>query len=330
MISPHVYDIRERIQINGQLISEKRFTEVCAEVISNVPKDFIPTYFEILTMMGFVSTSRTSARYLVLETGLGGRLDATNVARSKNKVCVITQIGFDHTEALGETLQKIATEKVGIIHPGNTVVALRQSDEVNLVIQERCKQQNAKLVWVEPQPDYQDSNDEVAIAAVKVLAESDSWTFQQDLVAHAFKHIFIPGRFEKRALNNNLLILDGAHNSQKLSALVDHIRKISEEEFTVILAIAKRADLHKCVELLEPITARVIATSIGTSQKHVLRDISTAKEILSLCESRNIECSVAELPSEALILASTFSEPVLATGSFYLLHEIDRALQQQN
>jgi dihydrofolate synthase/folylpolyglutamate synthase len=110
MVSPHVYDIRERIQIDGQVISEKSFAEVLRRVLEKV-SGFSPSYFETLTLMGFLAFSETKLDYIVIETGMGGRLDATNVITGPKKICVLGQIGLDHTEALGNTLAKIATRK---------------------------------------------------------------------------------------------------------------------------------------------------------------------------------------------------------------------------
>lgn len=324
--SPHVYDIRERIQINGQLVSEKHFTHSLNTVLERLREGSVrASYFETLVAMGFHLFSKVPLDYMVIETGFGGRLDATNVTK-ENKVCVLGQIGFDHMESLGNTLEKIAGEKAGIVQEGSQVVALRQSEEVNKVFEERCQQMSAKLTWVEQAGDYQKTNDALARAACELVAQRDGWQLDDALVESVLQQVFIPGRFEKRHYKEHLLILDGAHNPQKLSAFANRIQRENKAPVTIILALGEHKDVRKCLEAIKPITQRIIATEYFTKQQDIPVHPQPAVEIAKICKELGIEVSVHGSPKNALEEAVNFAEPIAATGSFYLLSEIDREM----
>ena len=150
--SPHLLTLTERIQVDGKPIDEDAFARL-AEVLKpqveavNRTGDFGElTTFELLTALAFAYFRERDADYQVLETGLGGRLDATNVV--KPEVCVITSISYDHMDVLGDTLTQIATEKAGIIKPGSTVVCSPQFSEAMTVIERICREQEARLIRV--------------------------------------------------------------------------------------------------------------------------------------------------------------------------------------
>lgn len=323
--SPHIYDIRERIQLNGQLSSEKKFLHALNVVLDGLKKTGIDaSYFEILTAMGFYTFGKADIDYQIIETGFGGRLDATNVIKNPNKICVLTQIGFDHTHALGNTLEAIATEKAGIIQPHNIVVALRQDPAVNAVFEERCKIQKAALVWVEPGEMYQQTNDALAIATCQILAQRDGWKFDEPFARATLQQVFIPGRFEKRHYKNHLVILDGAHNPQKLAALASKLIREARAPVTVVLAIGERKDLELCLKALKPVAKRIIATEFFTKEQDIPRRPISAKEIAASCQALTIEAIAETSPQRALQLAASYQEPIVITGSFYLLGEVDR------
>jgi dihydrofolate synthase / folylpolyglutamate synthase len=133
--SPHLVDIRERIQINGEMIPESDFVSSLNKLLPEIRESSVkssPTFFEILTAIGFVYFADQKVDIAIIETGLGGRLDSTNVL--KPQVCGITTIGMDHMQILGNTLEKIATEKAGIIKSGIPVISVPQAPEVKAVL----------------------------------------------------------------------------------------------------------------------------------------------------------------------------------------------------
>lgn len=322
--SPHVYDIRERIQTNGQLVSEKNFLYVCNAVLSTLNEsDMEATFFETLTIMGFIIFGRMNLDYTVIETGLGGRLDATNTITRKDKLCVITRIGLDHTNVLGDTLEKIATEKVGIIQQGNHVIALRQEPEITTAIEKRVREQSATVSWIEQSEDYQVTNDRLAVAVCEFLAQRDGWELDHTTATATLQQVFIPGRFEKRHFKNHLAILDGAHNPQKLAAMVRRVQSEGRHPVTVILSLGERKDVAQCLRTLQPIARRIIATEYFTKESHAPVIPTPVKTIATMCTQLGISSLTEINPRTALQRAAQFPEPIVVTGSFYLLGEVD-------
>ena len=154
-VSPHLVDVRERFRLKGQMISKEDFTEIFMKVLENVENFckksgdcvYHPTFFEMLFFMGMLWFQEKGADYIILETGMGGRLDATNVI-DHPLVTVITHIGLDHTEYLGDTREKIAGEKAGIIKKGVPVVFWEQEEEVNRVIVEKAREMSSEVIPV--------------------------------------------------------------------------------------------------------------------------------------------------------------------------------------
>ena len=148
-VSPHLLDIRERIQINNTLIDKKIFTKNLNDIAEKVKEIDTKkygqlTYFELLTVLAFYTFYKEEVDYAVVETGLGGLLDATNVVTSENKICVITKIGFDHTHILGKRLTDIALQKAGIIQKNNTVVVTWQRKEIEQLFKNVSENKNAQ------------------------------------------------------------------------------------------------------------------------------------------------------------------------------------------
>lgn len=324
--SPHVYDIRERIQINGQLISERKFVQYLQIALQTFrAEDIPPSYSDILTAMGFIAFAKEQLDYTIVEVGFGGRLDKTNVITRKDKLAVLGQIGFDHTEALGNTLQAIAGEKAGIVQEHNRVVALQQEPEVNNRYEAALKETHASVTWVSQKTDYQQTNSAMAVQICQTLADRDGWELNEARTKEVLDTTFIPGRYEKRQYKDHLIILDGAHNPQKLTALAHRLQREGRSPVTCILSLGHKKELSRCLSVLKPSIKRIIATEYFTQMDQApFRPIS-ANEIVAMCNELNIEAVAEPSPSRALALAATFSEPIVATGSFYILSEIDAA-----
>lgn len=152
-ISPHLVDVRERCQINNKLIDEKTFYQSLNKIVPYVDqvtksKYGKPTYFEILVALVFSIFSQRKVDYAVIETGLGGLLDGTNVVSRKDKLCVLTKIGFDHMTILGNTLTQIARQKAGIIQKNNQVISINQQTSVKKVIEKKAKTTGSQLLFI--------------------------------------------------------------------------------------------------------------------------------------------------------------------------------------
>ena len=153
-LSPHVVDIRERVQINNKFLTKEKFTSYLNEIVPfikkiNKQKKGEITYFEVLQVMAYYIFNKEKVDYAVIETGMGGTYDATNTVSNTDKICVITRIGLDHTNILGTNLTDIAKQKAGIIQKGNEVFALKQTKNINNVFRKRAKKVGAKLILVE-------------------------------------------------------------------------------------------------------------------------------------------------------------------------------------
>ncbi len=324
LVSPHVYDIRERIQLLGSYIRRDLFTKVFHEVddTAQVHNERL-SYFEMTTMMGYVAFGHSDIDYQVIETGMGGRLDATNTITRKDKVCVLAQIGLDHVEALGHTLEKIAEQKAGIIQPGNHVIALEQAPEVMAVFEAKAHAMNAELEWIKPAEAYEVTNARLTEAACRYVAKRDGWQYDEQTAHQALDNLAIPARFEKRTVAGHTIILDGAHNLQKLGGLVDRLERTNLEPVTFIVALGEHRDIIASLMVLKNAAKRVIATEYFTEEQDIPTRPIGANVIVEAAHSLGIECEAAASPSSALAKAKTFSEPIVATGSFYLVSELD-------
>lgn len=250
--SPHLTDLRERFRIDNELISEAAIIELVdrikpeVEVVNQEAKYGKLTTFELLTALGFLYFAQQGVDIQVIEAGLGGRLDATNVVRPE--VCIITAIGLDHTDVLGNSLAQIAGEKAGIIKPGSVVISKSQPDEAASVIEKRCIENNARLVRVGAditwrglgfKPDrqllevngklagyrialpllgsYQQENAAAAVAALEVLAENGLNITRNDIIT-GLEKVSWPGRFQIMG-QKPLIVVDGAHNPASIRQL---------------------------------------------------------------------------------------------------------------
>ena len=261
--SPHLHTWRERMRVNGELISEEDFVALVerlkpeVEAINRKATYGQLTTFELLTVLGFTYFKLKGVDFQVLEVGMGGKFDATNVISPE--VCIMTSISLDHTEVLGSSLAEIATEKAAIIKPGSVVVTAPQPDEVARVIREACLNRGAELVRVGSDVTWQslsfDSNRQllqvkgklsnyklsipllgqhqlenaaVAVAALEVLAEKGFKISRQSII-QGLAGVNWPGRFQILS-RHPLLVVDGAHNpdsARKLKQSLEHYFRLS-------------------------------------------------------------------------------------------------------
>ena len=169
-LSPHVYDIRERCQINGQLISKIDFVKSLNVVIAAIKKMANPpSYFETMLGLALMTFVRHKVSYAILETGMGGTYDASNTITRTDKLCLLTNIGYDHTEVLGKSLPTIAKQKAGIIQPRNQVLIQPQSQAVMNVFKRVAKDKRANLRIVDAEL-AQQANEALAAAAARYLS----------------------------------------------------------------------------------------------------------------------------------------------------------------
>jgi len=239
--SPHLFDFRERIRVNGEMISEKKVVDFC-EIIRNTELDFKPSFFEITFVLAIRHFINQECNYVVLETGMGGRLDATNVVTPL--VSVITNIGMDHQQYLGNTLEDIASEKAGIIKSNVPVVFGEKQESIHHIFEQTALAKTAAVSIAKIQyqnsnvPAYQTANINTAIHALsKINIDCDELCIKK-----ALDHLQKNTGYQKRMElihENPSIILDVSHNEQGLKATMDDIRSRAKGDIHCILGSTK-------------------------------------------------------------------------------------------
>lgn len=322
--SPHLVTFRERICVDGEMIAElevaERLTRI-RDLVADWPHS--PTFFEITTALALAHFQEERVDVAIMETGMGGRLDATNVVTPL--ACVITPIALDHQQWLGSTLREIAAEKAGIIKPGVPVVSARQAKEVDGVLRQFAGERHAPLHFVagplEALPiglagSHQRWN---AALAVRTL-ELAGLEIPQDAVARGLEEVRWPGRFQRIRPN---IVLDGAHNPAAAKQLANTWREShGDVRATLILGVLDDKDLRGICAPLLPCAARVIALRVRSPRSSDPKELrAMVNELRPSCE-----CLGAADLDEALEIAQQFPEPILITGSLFLVGEASAIL----
>lgn len=330
-LSPHLTDPRERIQLNGEPVSKAAFTQTVLDVMQQEEGEL--NFFEILTAAALLYFSRQKAHYVVLETGLGGRKDPTNVCMPV--ACVITSVGLDHMHLLGNSLAQIAREKAGIIKPGVPVF----SGAVNPVVREEllkaAKKESAPLTFVaQGEPFFEYAFDFVNNQTVLHTRDGREWllsalgprqTANACLVyqlAHslhlpdtalqrAFESVCIPARFEVVRTPETLFILDGAHNAPAVENLVSFFNKSPYcGQAALWCGFMKDKEYKKMLALLCPYFKDILVTMPSPKRGADEADIRAALP-------KGARIRFFKTPARALAAAKKY-KTVLCTGSFYL------------
>ena len=357
-ISPHLIHPRERIEINGQIISETRFQEIFdeinpyIEIIDQKFQDSPMTFFEVLTAMGFLAFSDEPIDVLSLEVGMGGRWDSTNVVTPE--VSVITSIGLDHQEFLGSSIKEIAYEKAGIIKENIPVVISTQVKDANLVLNEVAANKNSPILResiefdvlertvgiggqqlniATPLGTYQDlflplygkfqaSNAACALTAVETFLGKK---LEAELVQEAFAEFKSPARLQIVRRNPTVLI-DAAHN---ISGVQNTLEAISEtfkfDNKILILGFMKDKDIDEMLNLLKGFAQDVVVTEANSVRAISSKDL--IKKVNSIANFSN-EIFEQKNSKNALDLAveiakgKSGSSGVIVLGSIALAGEI--------
>ncbi len=340
-ISPHVEAMNERTQINLTPLPEKQFFEEFSLFLDLVRQSnlFIGR-FECLVAFMYWEFARQNVDYAVVEVGVGGTLDATNVLDHPNKVCVITDIGYDHQELLGDTLPEIASQKAGIIGLHNQVFCYDQGSEIMPVIRERASQQQADLHILNQEaseefsflPLFQQRNFGLSKEVVTRVLERDGVPQLARGALQKAAQIHIPARMEHFTVQGKTVILDGAHNAQKLQALHDSLRAQYPNQQIAALVAFKATDtrrLEGAAKALAGFAKHIIVTTYGQPNKTDPYG-EEPDLVAALCKVHgcwSVE-TIAE-PTHALRELLRRSEPILLiTGSFYLFNDIRPLLKR--
>lgn len=331
-VSPHMLEINERVQIDLTPLEEAEFcreftifTDLIAESRTN------PSYFEAMVAFAFWEFNRQGVDYAVMEVGLGGLLDATNVVTRPDKVCIITDIGFDHTNVLGNTLREITTQKAGIIQKGNQVFAFEQSAEVMEVIASTCSERGATLQIVNPQdidqeyektlPLFQRRNFYLATQAVSYVAHRDDRQLNDGMRVRAMQ-IRVPGRMERFAVGTKSVVVDGAHNGQKMTALVESMQSMYPGKTVAVLlgfAAARDNRWQHAIDALLPYAGHIIVSAFDQEADDMPKAFIPPAEVAAYIRTKGRACIIEPKLQTAFDLLMTQPEDMaLITGSLYL------------
>lgn len=276
--SPHILDVRERIQVDRTPIPEDAFAFHAAQIRDALPDERALTYFEFLTLLAFLYFQEQKVDIAVIETGLGGRLDATNVIAPQ--VVIITQIALDHQRHLGTTLTEVATEKCGVIKRGIPTVCADQPPEAMEVIKKWCDEMGSPLCMASADDvtvplglagDHQRRNAACAIEAAHFLSDAK---FTIEDIDRALLDTHWDGRIET-VKNEPRVILDGAHNPAGAVALADYIGKeIKREHVVLMLGIMSDKDINGICRSLVPKVREVVCVRAPSERGASPKDIA--------------------------------------------------------
>ena len=330
--SPHILKFNERIRANGQDITDEDIVKYYQLVKDIVAKTGLrPTFFEMTTAMMFKYFSDLKLDYVVLETGMGGRFDATNVCEAD--ICVITNVGLDHTEYLGDTIYKIAKEKAGIIkNCPKVVVADSNSEFLKAISEEKAEIINVLEKYKDARMkldfkgfvtrieigeesydfslfgDYQFKN---FLTAYEVVTELG---IDREIIKKACKKVVWQCRFE-RYFEKPLVILDGAHNEDGMRELCKIIEQgYRSDEVVIITSILKDKDVKHMLKLMRKISDNIVFTSLEDNPRG-----TTGEKILEQLEEKR-GCLVENDMKKAYEIAKNLNKKIIVVcGSFYTL-----------
>ncbi len=337
-ISPYILDFRERIQINSEWIS-KDDLEACTLKVKAVADKMAeqPTEFEVITAIAFLYFKEQKCDFVVLETGLGGRFDSTNIIR-KPECSIITSISLDHIAVLGDTLEKIAFEKCGIIKEnGMTVSYPLQADSVKEIIENSAKEKNNSLFIPQKPSVINESIDGTTINYKGIVFEIPMIGEHQvqntvtsieaaiqlgvkiEHIINGIKKTKLPARIEIVS-KEPLIIIDGGHNDAGAKALSYALKKFVKQELIAVMGMMSDKECEKLIFEIAPLCKTVIATEVPNNPRSLKSD--ELKEILS----QYTETLAIKNPKEAYLKAKELAsdKALLVCGSLYLASEIKK------
>ena len=330
--SPHLVAFGERIQGNRRIIPEPEVARLVAEMqplLRQFEPDEHPTFFEVVTVMALRYFAAQKCDLVIWETGLGGRLAATNIVTPL--ASVITNIQFDHQVWLGETLASIAAEKAGIIKPGVPVVTAADAPEALQVIGDTARRQNAPLTVVAPSEmqhppldsvrlpllgQHQKMNAAVALSTIQTLAAQIP--VPDEAIRAGLSRIHWPGRLQLVAMpSGQQILLDGAHNIGGAETLVAALKEyFPAAKPALVLGILRDKDWPAMCELLAPLAARILLVPVPSERS------ATPEELAAVCRRANPQAPVLQLGSLGDTLLQLREERfVVIAGSLYLIGE---------
>ena len=333
--SPHLVSFRERIQVNRKLILENDVARLVSEIqtsLENFPADAHPTFFEVVTILALKFFEGQKCDLVIWETGLGGRLDATNIVTPL--ASVITNIALDHEQWLGTTLEKIAAEKAGIIKPGIPVVTATDEKSALAVIKKIAREKNAPLIKVAQGSrlraagtaalpllgEHQKTNATLALATVDAL--QIQIPLSEVKIQEGLAGVNWPGRLQLvERPGGQKFLLDGAHNVAGAKVLREALEKdFPVKKRTLILGILQDKNWREICEILSPLAVKIFVVPVASQRT------ACPNKLAEVCGAKNPAVKVfAEASLAEALKKAADAKFVVITGSLYLIGE---ALEQ--
>lgn len=338
--SPHILDFRERISVNGKLIS-KKFIIRFVEKINPIIKKIKPSFFEVTTAMAFEYFKSEKVDIAVIETGLGGRLDSTNVLNPL--ISIITAIGIDHTSFLGNSIEKITREKAGIIKKNSFCVTGRLPKNSFEIIKARCAKLKTHLINsdkeklfdkikldVKISPAFQRINLNTVMSAVSVLNYYFGFKIKKSNLISGIKNVSVNsnfhGRFEQ-IHNYPFVIIDVSHNSQALANLKSNLKSYSYDKLFIIFGLMSDKEIKSCVSEIEKLNAEKIILT----KAEIKRSLNPEELGEYFKNKKNIV--LTNNLFEAIKIGKSMinkKDLLLVTGSFYVVSDFILANKKLN
>ncbi|MEO0102307.1 MAG: folylpolyglutamate synthase/dihydrofolate synthase family protein [candidate division WOR-3 bacterium] len=346
--SPHLLSWQERIRVDNRTIPTKEFCEILSSLLPLIRKHKL-TFFETLTAVAFLYFLKEKTEWTILEVGLGGRLDATNVVSPT--LSIITRIGFDHTELLGEDLILIAKEKAGIIHPQSTVITFQQIPEVLAVIKEAAQKNGGEVITenlicpetiklhrlgsefkIKNSPlsfflpllgEHQVENTELVLSSLARIKKDDN-RITWEKVREGLAHTYVPARCELISSQPEIMV-DCAHNIDSSQALKEVIKKILKKRAIFVFGVAKDKKVFEMLSILSAVGDYFVFTQAKHPRALNIEELTLHAEKL------NLKFTTAKTVSQAIkkAIARQRKEIIVITGSFYVVGEGMRYLRRR-
>lgn len=345
--SPHLVKLGERVQVDRRILTEAeivayaRELKPAAERIAGASPDDHPSFFEFMTAMAFLQFARRRCDVGIIEVGMGGRLDATNVVTPE--IAVITSIGLDHCEFLGERIEQIAAEKAGIIKPGRPVVMGRVPPAAEAVIRARAAELGAPLhsvreVFGEDLASYPETNLEgdyqrwnAATATLVARRLPGRWRLTPEVVERGLRHADWPGRWQRTTMGGRTLVLDASHNPEGAEVLASNLSHLVAETGQAPVIITGVLGVFRAQPLLEVICRfakeiHFVVPNQARACTHEQLEALVPPTYKGVVRRATVE---GIFPSPRTCAVGGPEDLVVVTGSIYLLGEVMARLQPE-
>jgi len=350
--SPHLIDLEERIVVNGRPIDTATFDRTAERVLDSARAlPFPPTFFETTTAMALEIFRAAHVEIAVLETGLGGRLDATNAVWTRG--AAITAVDFDHEQYLGHTIEAIAAEKAGIIKPASVVVLAPNDESVARVVAAACRDANAVLIkalddvaldvrfadgratitaqtpWRRYGPmrlalrgRHQVDNALTAIRLLEALADREGFVLPVEAVHAAVEDVEWPARLELVRHHDGDILIDGAHNPSGARALASYVADTYGRRLPMVVALMRDKAAATVLRALGTAASTFVCTAPDTARAFSPPDLCAA----AAAAVPSVPAVAVPQPADAVRYAATLGSPVVVAGSLYLAGAVRASL----